>query len=179
MAKWISGWLSRGFICALIIFFVVIYATMYFSSVLAYHNSFSPAGVAAANQTSQNIQHIRQTATWLTIFIHNFESSIWVVIPIGFLGFLVVIWNTGQTIGRLAYSTGYSPLAYLMGISVPVGLIEMSAYAILAAESLYLTYLWFKGKDLKQRILHDTWKSVILYVIVLLVAAYVEAALIA
>jgi uncharacterized membrane protein SpoIIM required for sporulation len=152
---------------------------MYFSSVLAYNNSFSPAGGAAANQTSQNIQQIRQTATWLFIFAHNFETSIWMIIPMGFIGFFVVIWNTGQTIGRLAFTTGYSPLAYLWGISVPVGFLEMSAYTILAAESTYLTYLWFKGKDVKERLLHDSWKSVILYVAVLLVAAIVEAALIA
>ena len=152
---------------------------MYFSSVLAYHGSFSPAGAAAANQTSQNIQQIRQTATGLSIFTHNFEASIWVVIPIGFVGLYVVMWNTGQQIGRLAYSTGYSPLTYLESISVPVGLIEITAYTILAAESLYLTYLWFTGKDVKKRLLHNTWKSVILYVAVLLVAAYLEAALIA
>lgn len=98
------------------------------------------------------------------------------VIPLGFVGCFVLMWNTGQTIGKLAFSTGYSPLAYLEGISVPVGLIEMSAYTILAAESLYLTYLWFKGKDVTERLRHDTWKSIILYVIVLLVAAYLEAA---
>ena len=179
MPKWLSRWLSRGFICAVIILFVMIYATMYFSSVVAYNSSFSPVGVAAANQTSQNIQQIRQTATGLNIFTHNFETSIWVIIPLGFIGFFVVIWNTGQTIGRLAFTAGYSPLAYLEGISVPVGLIEISAYTILAAESLYLTYLWFTGKNVKERLLHDSWKSVILYVLVLLVAAYLEAALIA
>lgn len=101
------------------------------------------------------------------------------IIPIGFAGFFVVIWNTGQTIGRLAYTTGYTPLAYLWGITVPVGLIEMSAYTVLAAESLYLTYLWFKGKNVKERLLRDSWKSVILYIALLLIAAYVEAALIA
>ena len=179
MPKWLSGWLSRGFICAVIIIFVTLYATMYFSSVVAYNSSFSPAGVTAANQTSQNIQQIRQTATGLSIFAHNLATSIWVVIPIGFIGFFAVIWNTGQTIGRLAFSGGYSPLAYLESVSVPVGLIEMSAYSILAAESLYLTYLWFTGKNVKERLLHDTWKSVIVYVAVLLVAAYLEAALIA
>jgi uncharacterized membrane protein SpoIIM required for sporulation len=179
MIKWLSDWFSRGFICAIIIIFVALYGVMYFSSVLAYHGSFSPAGAAAANQTSQNIQQIRQTATGLSIFTHNFEASIWVVIPIGFLGLFVVMWNTGQQIGKLAYSTGYSPLAYLESISVPVGLIEISAYAILATESLYLTYLWFTGKDVKKRLLHNTWKSVILYVALLLVAAYLEAALIA
>jgi uncharacterized membrane protein SpoIIM required for sporulation len=76
----------------------------------------------------------------------------------------------------LAFASGYSPPAYLEGISVPVGLLEMSAYTILAAESLYLTYLWFKGKDVTERLCRDTWKSIILYVIVLLVAAYLEAA---
>ena len=179
MPKRLSRWVSRGFLCAVIIIFVAIYATMYFSSVLAYHSSFSPAGAAAANQTSQNVQQIRQTVTWLSIFIHNFEASVWMIIPIGFAGFFVVIWNTGQTIGRLAYTTGYTPLAYLWGITVPVGLIEMSAYTVLAAESLYLTYLWFKGKNVKERLLRDSWKSVILYIALLLIAAYVEAALIA
>lgn len=173
-----SKWLSRGFICGIIVVFVMLYAIMYFSSVLAYNNSFSPVGVAQANQTSQNIQQIRQTATGLNIFAHNFVASIWEVIPIGFIGLFVVMWNTGQTIGKLAFTAGYSPLAYLESISVPVGLIEISAYTILAGESLYLTYLSFTGKDVKQRLLHDSWKSIILYVALLLVAAYWEAALI-
>ncbi len=171
-----SKWISRGFLLGAIIVFVSFYAIMYFSSVVAYDNSSSPAGVAQANQTSQSIQQIRQTANGSSIFLHNFVASIWVIIPIGFLGFFVIMWNTGQTIGRLAFSTSYSPLSYLAGISVPVGLIENSAYAILAAESLYLTYISFTGKNLKQRLLHDSWKSIVLYVALLLVAAYVEAA---
>ena len=174
-----SRWLSRGFICSVIIIFVVLYAIMYFSSVVAYHNSFSPAGVAQANQTSQNIQQIRQTATWLSIFAHNFVASVWVIIPVGFVGLFVVMWNTGQTIGRLAFASGYSPLAYLAGVTVPVGLIEISAYTVLAAESLILTYLLLTGKDVKERLRHHSWKSVVLYAALLLAAAYVEAARIA
>ena len=171
-----SKWLSKGFLCSLIIIFVALYAIMYLSSVVAYHNSFSPAGVAQANQTSQNIQQIRQTATWYSIFAHNFVASVWVVIPIGFVGLFAVMWNTGQAIGRLASVSGYSPLAYLQGITIPVGIFEISAYTILAAESVVLTYLLFTEGDVKGRLRRSSWKSVVLYVALLLVAAYLEAA---
>ena len=174
-----SEWRSAGFVATLIIVFFALYAVMYYSSVQAYNNSFSPAGATVANQTYQSVQQLRQTSTWVNIFLNNFEVSIKLIIPItGFLYFLEVMWNTGQIIGMLAAVTGYSPIVYLIGISVPVGILETSGYAVLAAEVLYVTILLFTRKDAKDRLLHHTWKSFILYLALLLVAAYLEAFLI-
>ncbi|MGD0329887.1 MAG: stage II sporulation protein M [Nitrososphaeria archaeon] len=175
-----SKWRSAGFVATVIVVFFALYAVMYFSSVQAYNNSFSSAGATVAKQTYQLVLHVRHIATWVSIFLNNFEVSIVLIIPIiGFLYFFTIMWNTGQIIGMLAAVTGYSPFAYLMGISFPVGILETSAYTVLAAEILYVTSLWFNEKDVKGRLLHDTWKSFILYLALLFVAAYLEALLMA
>ena len=174
------AWFTRGFVIALIVVFIVFYAVMYASSVVAFNNSFMPAGAAAANQTYQNIVSIRQTATWTSIFTNNFEVSIALIIPIlGLVFFGLVMWNTGLTVGQLAYATGFTPLAYLIGITIPIGLIETTAYTVLGAEATYLAYLYFTKKNAKTRLLHQSWKTLILYLIILASAATLEAALIA
>lgn len=172
-------WRSVGFVYTLVIVFFALYAVTYYSSVQAYNSSFSPAGATVAKQTYQSVLQIRQTATWENIFLNNFKVSIPLIIPaFGLLDFFEVDWNTGQTIGMLAAVTGYRPLAYLIGISIPVAILETLAYAVLAAEILYVTVLGLAEKDVKGRLLHGTWKSFILYLALLFVAAYMEAFLI-
>lgn len=173
-------WLTRGFVIAFIVVFIIFYAVIYASSVVAFNNSFTPAGATTANQTYQNIVGIRQTATLQSIFLNNFEVSIALIIPLlGLLFFGLVMWNTGSTVGQLAYATGFTPLAYLIGITIPIGLIETTAYTVLGAEATYLAYLYFTKKDTKTRLTHEAWKSLILYLIILASAAALESTLIA
>ena len=131
-----------------------------------------------ANQTQQHINSIRRNITPQSIFLNNFLVSIPAIVPIAGLILFGRVWiNTGQAIGQLAYSYGTSPLQYVIGVYVPVGTIESLAYSVIIAESLFLTFALAKGTFI-ERLKNQTWKSLILYVALLAVAAIVEAELI-
>jgi uncharacterized membrane protein SpoIIM required for sporulation len=131
-----------------------------------------------ANQTQQHINAIRHNITPQIIFLNNFLVSIPAIVPIAGLILFGRVWiNTGQAIGQLAYSYGMSPLRYVIGVYVPVGTIESLAYSVIIAESLFLTFALAKGTFI-ERLKNQTWKSLILYVALLAVAAIVEAELI-
>ena len=142
------------------------------SRILFDHYTFS------CKPDSTQINNIRQTVTPLSIFVNNFLVSILAIVPIGGLIFFGRVWiNTGQTIGQLAYSYHVSPLIYVIGVYIPVGTIENMAYSVIIAESLFLTYALAKGTFF-ERLKYQTWKSLILYIVLLAIAATVEATLI-
>jgi uncharacterized membrane protein SpoIIM required for sporulation len=55
---------------------------------------------------------------------------------------------------------------------------EVCAYAILGAESMYVAALALNKNEARDRIVKQSWKSFILFIVILLVAAIVEAILI-
>ena len=131
-----------------------------------------------ANQTHQQINTIRQSITPQSIFLNNLVASIPAIIPIAGLIIFGRVWfNTGQTIGQLSYSYRESPLIYVIGVYVPVGIIESMAYSVIIAENLFLTFALAKGTFM-ERLKNQTWKSLILYIVLLAIAATAEAALI-
>ncbi len=131
-----------------------------------------------ANQTQQQVNKIRQNITPQSIFLNNFLVSIPAIVPIAGLIIFGRVWiNTGQAIGQLAYSYNLSSSLYVIGVYLPVGTIESLAYSVIIAESLFLTYALVKGTFI-ERLKNQTWKSLLLYVVLLAIAATVEAALI-
>jgi len=140
--------------------------------------AYMTATPKVANQTQQQINNIRQSATALGIFVNNFLVSIAAVIPVAGLILFGNVWlHTGTVIGQLAYSNHVSPLLYVIGVYIPVGTIESLAYSVILAEGLFLTYALAKG-TVKERLRNQTWKSLILYAVLLAVAAMVESTLI-
>jgi small-conductance mechanosensitive channel len=132
----------------------------------------------AASQTQQHINKIRQAITPQSIFLNNFLVSVPAIIPVAGPILFGRVWiNTGQTIGQLAHSYGVPPLPYVIGVYVPVGIIESMAYSVIITESLFLTFALGKG-TIKERLKNQTWKSLILYIALLAIAAIVEAELI-
>jgi len=131
-----------------------------------------------ANQTQQHVNTIRQSITPQSIFLNNFLVSIPAIVPVGGLVLFGRVWiNTGQVIGQLARSYGESPLTYVIGVYLPVGIIESLAYSVILSENLFLTFALAKGTVI-ERLKNQSWKSLILYVALLAVAAVVEAELI-
>ena len=168
------AFLTPRYLLVILLVFLVLAVTTW---ALA-EQSYLTTTPTVANQTEQQINTLRQTVTPLSIFINNFLVSIFAIIPIGGIIFFGRVWiNTGQTIGQLAYATHISPLNYVVGIYIPVGTIENMAYSVILAEGVFLTYALAKG-TLVERLKHDTWKSMILYLALLAVAATVEAYLI-
>jgi uncharacterized membrane protein SpoIIM required for sporulation len=172
-------YLTEGFVVLAIIVFVSFYSVIYISAAQIYQVGITPEGSQQANATYQEIQETRITATAGSIFVNNFLVSIVLVIPIaGLVGFLFVLFNTGQVIGLLAAATGYTPEAYVIATAIPIGLMEVCAYAILGAESMYVAALALNKNEARDRIVKQSWKSFILFIVILLVAAIVEAILI-
>jgi hypothetical protein len=168
------AFLTRNYVLVVLLVFFALTVSVWAIAQSAYLTT-TPS---VANQTQQQIETARQTVSPLSIFINNFLVSILCIVPVGGIIFFGKVWiNTGQTIGQLAYAYPISPFYYIIGIYVPVGIIENMAYSVILAESLFLTYALAKG-TLTERLKHDTWKSLILYLALLAIAAIVEAVLI-
>ena len=166
--------LTKTYLLVVLLVFLVLAVTTYAVAEQAYLATTPKA----ASQTQQHINTIRQTITAQSIFLNNFLVSIPAIVPVaGPILFGRVWFNTGQAIGQLAYSYGVSPLRYVIGVYVPVGIIESLAYSVIITESLFLTFALAKG-TIKGRLKNQTWKSLILYAALLVIAAIVEAELI-
>jgi uncharacterized membrane protein SpoIIM required for sporulation len=166
--------LTKTYLLVVLLVFLVLAVMTYASADQAYLTTTPKA----ANQTQQQVNTIRRNITPQSIFLNNFLVSIPAIVPVAGLILFGRVWiNTGQAIGRLAYSYGVSPLRYIIGVYVPVGIIESSAYSVIIAESLFLTFALAK-RTFTERLKNQTWKSLILYVALLVIAAIVEAELI-
>ena len=166
--------LTKTYLLAVLLVFLALAAMTYAVA----EQTYLTTTPKVASQTQQHINTVRQTITPQSIFLNNFLVSIPAIIPVaGPILFGRVWFNTGQTIGQLAYSYGVSPLSYLIGVYVPVGIIESLAYSVIITESLFLTFALAKG-TIKERLKDQTWKSLILYAALLAIAAVVEAELI-
>jgi uncharacterized membrane protein SpoIIM required for sporulation len=143
--------------------------------------STNPNGITIAQDTYTQIEAQREVITWQSILLNNLYASFIpiVCLPIaGLFLFASVLSNTGEVIGYLAFSTGYSPFNYLLAISFPVGIIEISAYALISAEVLYLFFLFITKRKPAERLLRHSWKTLIIYLVLLFIGAVVEAFLI-
>jgi lysylphosphatidylglycerol synthetase-like protein (DUF2156 family) len=153
---------------------------MYISAEQFYAIGITPgAGQQQANNTASQIDQIRQTTTWGSIFANNFEVSIMLLVPAaGLVSFLVVLFNTGQVLGLLAASSSISPIAYVLATAIPIGFMEVFAYSLLGAEGTYLFALGINRNGFRDRLKSHSWKSVIVYIVILVLAAIIENALI-
>ena len=169
-----ASFLSKKYILVVLAVFLVIAAI----TVVVAYGAYYTTTPAAANQTQQRVNNIRESVTPLSIFLNNFLVSIFAIIPIGGpLLFGLITFNTAQAIGQLSYSNHISPLLYVVGIYIPVGTIENLAYSVIVAESILLTNAMAKG-TITERLKTQTWKSLILYLALLAIAATIEATLI-
>jgi uncharacterized membrane protein SpoIIM required for sporulation len=166
--------LTKTYLLVVLLVFLVLAVMTYAAAEQAYLTTTPKV----ASQTQQHINTMRQTITPQSIFLNNFLVSIPAIIPVAGPILFGRTWiNTGLTIGQLAYSYSVPPLLYIIGIYVPVGIIESMAYSVIVTESLFLTFALGKG-TIKERLKNQTWKSLVLYVALLAIAAIVEAELI-
>lgn len=159
--------------------FIVFYAAMFLSAHASYMFAATPEGVEAANTTRQQVETMRLTVTVQNIFLNNLQVSLILFFPlIGVFSFLTVLINTGTIIGLLASTYGIHPFLYITNISVPVGLIEISAFTFLAAENIYLVYLTVARSGAVDRLKRQSWKSLLFYIALLSAGAIIEVILI-
>jgi len=169
------GYLNREFLTAMIIVFIFLVFSLYVTA----NNTYKTSTMETANQTLQEIEAQRQTVTAFDIFINNMLISLSMLVPaVGLAPFLLAWINTGQTIGLLSLATGIPPLQYVSNIVI-LAFPEILAYTVIMSENLLLTYKTLTRTGAKERLTAQTWKSIILYVLLLIIGAVTEAVMIA
>ncbi len=167
-----GNWLNKPFLTLAISLFFALYLVLAISAQQFYNLGITPQGASLVAQAVSTETVLRSES----FFLNNLQVSSVLFIPIGGLFyFFMGVLNTGQIVGLLAASIKMNPLLYIAEISFPVGIIEFVAYAILAAEISYLTILAIDRSGAKQRLITQTWKSVLLWLALLGLAAVLEA----
>lgn len=178
MEPYTDRWFTKRFLILIILTFIAFLVIMYASANQAYDYAHTADGAVIANQTANQISSERQVADSFTIFLNNFEISVVAAFPIvGIFPLIITLANTGQILGLLAAVVGISPFSYFEAISL-IMLPETLAYSLLAAEGTYVGALLLTRSGATQRILRHSWKTFILYVLILFVTAVVEGILI-
>jgi hypothetical protein len=165
---------ARGFTNAIIISLAVLVGTA-----LIWANY---AMLTATPTQASNAYHMvgseRQNATWQGIFLNNLRASWYIFIPaFGPALFFVPWYNTATIIGfECAYKHVNASIIVLVTFAlVPL---EILAYIFAFSESFYVTYLAVRKLGAGERIRKQSWKTVTIYVVLLLGSAIAEAFLI-
>lgn len=113
------------------------------------------------------------------IFLNNLMASAPLLIPfIGIFLFLATWINTAHIIGLLSLAYGINPISYILALAA-LASPEFLAYSLLLAENIYLVLLAASRKGASTRLLTQSWKTVILYILLLFIGAVTEMMLIA
>jgi len=168
-------YLSRSFLTMLVATFTFLVVSL---TVVA-NNTYLTATIYEANQTLRQIQAQRETATAGKIFLNNLLVSLPLIVPaVGLFPFIIAWINTGQTIGLLSLATGMPPAQYVLSI-VTLAFPEILAYTVIMSENLLLTYKILTKTGATERLKTQTLKSIIIYVVLLILGAVTEAFMIA
>ncbi len=169
-----GAYFTRGFALTLIAAFLFLVGFIFVSA----NQAYLTASPEVANQTRRQVEAERQTLTFQAIFLNNLLVSIALVVPaIGVFPFLIVWHSTGQTIGLLSKAYGAPPSSYILNLTV-LGFPEICAYSFLLSENIYFTLLViFRGGG-KERLFKCSWKSLLIYLTLLIIGAATETMLI-
>jgi len=163
-------YLTRGFMLSLIFSFTLLVGVLYVSA----NQAYIYGSAEAANQTREWLETERQTITIQSIFVNNFIISIPMIIPaVGLVPFYIAWQNTGQVIGLLSLAYNVHPSIYI-GNLIMLGFTEILAYTFLSAENIYVTMLALLKAGAKERITQQSWKTLIIYLILLFLSAATE-----
>ncbi|MFQ5758054.1 MAG: stage II sporulation protein M [Candidatus Bathyarchaeia archaeon] len=185
----IRDYLPREFIFSIVIAFIAFMAALIYGAWLGNQIPKSEAEEIAAimdaeiEQLASQPFFIRASA----IFVHNLlrvHSWLTLVPIIGWIWMLFVTYNTGFVLGTFAQMFGGDPVVRLLlalfalfVLGLPVVLFEVGAYVLLFAESLYVSYLALTKSGVRQRLRRHSWKTLLIYVLMLLIGALIESAM--
>jgi Stage II sporulation protein M len=145
--------------------------------------SFVPVSASDAEQINKDLN---QTVTTMQaqgslvqyIFGNNFLITLVMFIPvIGPVLGLFIMFNTGNVVGAIATSGGYSPIIALIALVItPVFWLEFAAYSTAMAESVWLFRRLLQGRGLRE--LRNMTIFVTITAVILALSAVIETALI-
>ena len=178
----IRQYISRRFLISLVIALVVIFVPLILGAWFGTHVSESEA-----EEISNIIEEQVGEATWYNIFLNNLILSLLTLVPfIGVGWMLFIMFNTGFILG--AFSVTILPgdpitrLLVVLFVTFVLGSVvaffEFGAFILLLGEMLYVTYLALTRSGAKQRLRKHFWKTLLIYVVMLLIGALIEDALI-
>ena len=170
-----ESYFNSGFTLALIVSLLITFTVWIFGS----YQAFLSSNETVSEAVSEWHNIASQTQTWQSIFFHNLKVTCLLIVPlIGIFWWVFIATSNGFLIGALAAYYKISPIILTVKLwANPVGVFEMGAYILMFAENIYTCSLTLKGKALK-RIKNHYWKTIILYVVMLFIAANIEIQLI-
>ena len=187
----IADYMPRKFIISIIIAFSTIAATLLCGAWLGNQIPASEAEELASALEKEIEQLTSQTffTQSLTIFSHNLGLSLLTFVSfVGWGWMLFVTYNTGFFLGTFAQTfIDADPITRLLLTlfavfvfpGLPIAIFEFGAYILLFGESLYVSYLMLTcGRAAKERLRRYSWKTLLIYVVMLFIGALIEAALI-
>ena len=184
----IADYVSRKFIFSIIIAFSAIAAALLCGAWLGNQIPKSEAEEIVADLEREIEQLASQTVFTrsLAIFTNNFGLSLLTFVPfVGWGWMLFITYNTGFFLGAFARALGGDPVTRLLVVlltvfvfpGLPVALFEFGAYILFFSESLYLSYLALTRSGAKQRLRRHSWKTLLIYLLMLFIGALIEAAI--
>jgi len=179
----IRQYLSKKFLISLIIALATILLVVTLGTWLGTH---VPEDEAQEYWTILESQ--AEEATWDAIFLNNLTLSLPTLIPFFGIGWILFIMlNTGFFLGAVSIvifpgDTLTRLILVLFAIFLFPGFIvaffEFGAYTLLLGEVFCVTYLALTRSGARERLKKHFWKTLLIYVVLLLIGAYVEEALI-
>jgi len=160
---------SREFVVCLVLSIALIYACLF---VGVWQGQLAPP--EKVKQTVEDVEKLREQASFTFIFLNNYEHALIAVIPLfGAVQHCFVQFKTGYVIGALAANSKVSGFALAAALlAMPHGLCEYMAYTFAVAESLTLTNAAVRRK-FRER-LRQAWKTIVLVGVLLAAAAALE-----
>jgi hypothetical protein len=145
--------------------------------------SFVPISAADAQQISndlnQTVSTMQAQGTLVQfIFGNNFLITLVMFIPvIGPVLGLFIMFNTGNVVGAIATSSGFSPIFALIALIItPVFWLEFAAYSTAMSESVWLFRRLLQGRGFRELRVMSVFVTIT--AVILAVGALVETALI-
>lgn len=168
---------SRKYFSKPFIYCIIVSAILIFSICIIGGSRGNQATLEQAIQTQNDVEAEAGASTALSIFFNNVQIALFAFIPIvGSVWMVFIQYSTGYAFGNLGKAYGMDfILVIASSIASPDGLLEYSAYILALSESFMIVYSALE-KNVMERLTKNTWKTLLIVVGLLLIAAIIEAA---
>lgn len=171
--EYFLGAVPIGFVWCFLVSFLLLVGSLWFVADLAYRRVSLEEALLVQNALKARISE----RTALEIFANNFTASWFLIVPyLGLIPFIIALCNTAWLVGVLAVAQQTAPQTLIAKL-LTFGLAEILAYTVMLAENLYLSWILVKKprEDAKTRLTSHSWKSFLLYLVLLFLGAVLEA----
>lgn len=158
------------------VYCIILSAILIFSILIIGGSIGEQVTIDQAQQIIMELERDFGNWTALDIFSSNLGITFISFIPVIGSGWMLLVqYNTGYMFGIIAkaYEINFISLTVLTIVG-PTGLLEYSAYILTLSESFIIVYSALK-RDLKKRLSKQTWKTLLIVIVLLFIGGIVEA----